>query len=224
MHKWPPWHQRHDTRRRFRGFRRKADLATVSALAIVVSALTISAKLSAGWVGFITSPRAVKPCAYQPRSALRLGSSVHVARRAVIDVDDALQFRQSHLSSAIRTVALVSIMGGVIAGSYLLTGKWWAIPLLFAVPSMLYRLWDSRLDTTRLAQISAAVDSKFVARTEDEQKELHSFMCGGCGYTLFPARGREAAFFKDDFKCPSCGEPKSAFVDLRDDAGLQSEQ
>merc|ERR1712232_219571 len=83
----------------------------------------------------------------------------------------------------------------------------------------MYRLWVSRADTETLAQISASVDPKFVASTAAEKKELHSFMCSSCGYTLFPARGREAAFFSDDFKCPMCRAPKSEFLDMSDGDG-----
>merc|ERR1719401_679707 len=95
--------------------------------------------------------------------------------------------------------------------------------MIFAAPSMLYRLWESRLDPTKLAQISAAVDSKFIAKTEDEQKELRAFMCSGCGYTLFPARGREAAFFKENFQCPACGAPRSDFIGMKSDVDEGSE-
>lgn len=39
------------------------------------------------------------------------------------------------------------------------------------------------------------------------------FECTECGYTLFPAKGREFKFFPDDFKCPGCGAAKDKFVD-----------
>lgn len=38
------------------------------------------------------------------------------------------------------------------------------------------------------------------------------FECGNCGYTLFPAKGREFKFFPDDFKCPECGAAKDQFI------------
>ena len=41
----------------------------------------------------------------------------------------------------------------------------------------------------------------------------HRFECQRCGYTLFPAAGREWKFYGDDFKCPQCGAPKSDFRD-----------
>lgn len=44
------------------------------------------------------------------------------------------------------------------------------------------------------------------------------WMCSSCGYTLFPARGRESAFFADGFKCPMCGAAK----DVRDVPGGRS--
>lgn len=50
----------------------------------------------------------------------------------------------------------------------------------------------------------------------EEEAELHVFKCGGCGYEMYPARGREFKFFPDSFKCPLCGTPKSEFWDLND--------
>merc|ERR550525_1123691 len=82
---------------------------------------------------------------------------------------------------------------------------------------MVYRLWITRLNTEKLAAVSASVDMKYVATSEKEQHELHAFMCSGCGYTLFPARGREAAFFTENFKCPMCGAPRSDFFDMNED-------
>jgi rubredoxin len=46
--------------------------------------------------------------------------------------------------------------------------------------------------------------------------ELHVYRCGKCGYTLYPARGRELKFFPRTFKCPQCSAPKSEFWDLND--------
>lgn len=50
----------------------------------------------------------------------------------------------------------------------------------------------------------------------EQEAELHVFKCGGCGYEMYPARGREFKFFPDSFKCPLCQSPKSAFWDLND--------
>lgn len=52
--------------------------------------------------------------------------------------------------------------------------------------------------------------------TEEDLKQLHEFKCGGCGYVMYPARGREFKFFPDSFRCPLCQSPKSEFWDLRD--------
>jgi rubredoxin len=41
----------------------------------------------------------------------------------------------------------------------------------------------------------------------------HRFECQRCGYTLFPAAGREWKFYGDNFTCPQCGAPKSEFRD-----------
>lgn len=40
------------------------------------------------------------------------------------------------------------------------------------------------------------------------------YECEECGFTLFPAQGREFKFFPDDFKCPECGAAKDKFVDV----------
>jgi len=124
-----------------------------------------------------------------------------------------LDFKRSYVNDYLRNASLMAFIAGAIAGSWWFTGKWWKLPLVFALPSMLYRLWVSRMDTEKLAQLSASVDMKYVATSEQELQELHSFMCSECGYTLFPARGREAAFFTDNFKCPMCGAGKDAFFD-----------
>ena len=43
---------------------------------------------------------------------------------------------------------------------------------------------------------------KHIARNEAEETELREFCCEDCGYTMFPARGREGKFFPSNFKCP----------------------
>ena len=58
--------------------------------------------------------------------------------------------------------------------------------------------------------------SMAAATTEEEQSQLHEFKCGGCGYVMYPARGREGKFFPESFKCPLCQSPKRMFWDLRD--------
>jgi len=42
------------------------------------------------------------------------------------------------------------------------------------------------------------------------------YECSDCGYTLFVAKGREAKFFGQNFKCPECGAAKDKFQ-ARDD-------
>ncbi|CAE7933671.1 TOP3B [Symbiodinium necroappetens] len=130
---------------------------------------------------------------------------------------DALGFKKQQINDAARNVAFIAVIAGTIASSWIFTGKWWKVPLGLALPSMLYRLWTTRGNTEKLAQVSASVDSKYIASTEEAQQELHMFMCSSCGYTLFPARGREGAFFNDKFKCPMCGASKEEFVDMNDD-------
>mmetsp|Transcript_32574 Transcript_32574/g.62922 ORF Transcript_32574/g.62922 Transcript_32574/m.62922 type:complete len:259 (+) Transcript_32574:3-779(+) len=122
------------------------------------------------------------------------------------------------INDGVRNAFLIGIMGAAIAGSWWFTGKWWKLPMIFALPSMVYRLWTTRGDTEKLAEMSASVDMKYVASSEKEKAELKTYMCSGCGYTLFPARGREAAFFSSSFKCPMCGTPASDFFDMSDDS------
>lgn len=46
---------------------------------------------------------------------------------------------------------------------------------------------------------------------------VHAYQCSDCGYTLFPAAGREFKFYGDDFVCPACGAPKDKFADINSD-------
>lgn len=49
---------------------------------------------------------------------------------------------------------------------------------------------------------------------EPAKANMHAYQCTECGYTLFPAAGREFKFYGDDFVCPACGSPKDKFIDL----------
>lgn len=49
---------------------------------------------------------------------------------------------------------------------------------------------------------------------EPAKAAVHAYQCSDCGYTLFPAAGREFKFYGDDFVCPACGAPKDKFVDI----------
>lgn len=125
----------------------------------------------------------------------------------------ALVHNRKFLNDSVRNVALLVAIASTVGASWWFTKKWWKLPLALALPSMFYRLWTTRGDTSKLAEVSASVDMKYVAASEEEQKELHSYMCGDCGYTLFPARGRESAFFTESFKCPMCGAARDKFFD-----------
>lgn len=55
----------------------------------------------------------------------------------------------------------------------------------------------------------------FPARSGEPAKvAVHAYQCSQCGYTMFPAAGREFKFYGSDFACPTCGAPKDKFVDL----------
>jgi len=58
-------------------------------------------------------------------------------------------------------------------------------------------------------------DLDFPARSGEPAKALvHAYQCGDCGYTIYPAAGREFKFFGSDFVCPACGAPKDRFSDV----------
>lgn len=60
-----------------------------------------------------------------------------------------------------------------------------------------------------------APELDYPARSGEPAKAaVHAFQCSDCGYTLFPAAGREFKFYGDDFVCPTCGAPKDKFVDV----------
>eukprot|EP00178_Gracilaria_changii_P014432 TRINITY_DN40680_c0_g1_i1.p1 TRINITY_DN40680_c0_g1~~TRINITY_DN40680_c0_g1_i1.p1 ORF type:complete len:418 (-),score=72.53 TRINITY_DN40680_c0_g1_i1:570-1823(-) len=52
---------------------------------------------------------------------------------------------------------------------------------------------------------------------EPAKATVHAYRCLDCGYTLFPAAGREFKFYGDDFVCPACGAPKDRFVDVNEE-------
>lgn len=61
----------------------------------------------------------------------------------------------------------------------------------------------------------AVADLDYPARSGEPAKAaVHAFQCSQCGYTMFPAAGREFKFFGAEFVCPTCGAPKDKFVDL----------
>eukprot|EP00929_Paragymnodinium_shiwhaense_P115070 TRINITY_DN83683_c0_g1_i1.p1 TRINITY_DN83683_c0_g1~~TRINITY_DN83683_c0_g1_i1.p1 ORF type:complete len:277 (+),score=55.00 TRINITY_DN83683_c0_g1_i1:44-874(+) len=176
-----------------------------------------SESASAAWVGIRPD---VRTQLFPARSAGQRDARTHRHLAEDASGEDfaapKLKFKSKGIPDSIRNVGMIASMAGVVAFSWWFTGKWWKLPMFFAMPSMVYRLWTTRGDTTKLAEVSASVDMKYVASTEEEQRQLHSFMCSQCGYTLFPARGREGAFFPDKFQCPMCKAPKSAFFDMSD--------
>ncbi|KAA8493524.1 hypothetical protein FVE85_4661 [Porphyridium purpureum] len=91
------------------------------------------------------------------------------------------------------------------------------IPYMFAVIVALFavKLFKSIGGGTKEKETESE-RPKAVALTEDEEKELHVYKCGGCGYELWVARGREFKFFGDNYKCPVCDADKTQFWDLND--------
>lgn len=58
----------------------------------------------------------------------------------------------------------VALTAASIVLSWCLTGKWWKIPSVFAIPLMLYRLWSTWGDSRKLAEASASVDLRCALR------------------------------------------------------------
>lgn len=57
----------------------------------------------------------------------------------------------------------------------------------------------------------------YPARSGEPAKvAVHAYQCSDCGYTMFPAAGREFKFYGADFCCPTCGAPKDKFVDINE--------
>mmetsp|Transcript_12312 Transcript_12312/g.28842 ORF Transcript_12312/g.28842 Transcript_12312/m.28842 type:complete len:205 (-) Transcript_12312:103-717(-) len=117
-----------------------------------------------------------------------------------------------------RNVAYIGAIASALYTSWRMTGHWWMIPVGMAIPSMLWRLARSGGSTSKLQQLSVSVDPQYVATTDAAKKELHEFMCMECGYTIFPARGREDVFFSPKFSCPMCQAPREKFIDMKDDS------
>lgn len=60
-------------------------------------------------------------------------------------------------------------------------------------------------------------DLDYPARSAEPAKiTSNAYQCTVCGYTMFPAAGREFKFYGDDFVCPTCGSDKSKFINLAD--------
>lgn len=86
---------------------------------------------------------------------------------------------------------------------------------MFALAIKLFKVKSGELRGVLASNNKVSVP-KTAITTEAEEAELHAFKCAGCGYEMYPARGREFKFFPDSFKCPLCGTPKSEFWDLND--------
>jgi rubredoxin len=51
------------------------------------------------------------------------------------------------------------------------------------------------------------------ADDDDDSPAGTVFECGECGYTMFPAKGREFKFIPAEFVCPECGAAREKFFD-----------
>ena len=68
-------------------------------------------------------------------------------------------------------------------------------------------------DQSSRPAVSDSLD--YPARSGEPAKVTsHAYECSECGYTIFPAAGREFKFYGADFVCPACGAPKEKFVDV----------
>ena len=70
-------------------------------------------------------------------------------------------------------------------------------------------------DTAQSSKLGGDDDDDESAPSDDRASGTHEYECTyeGCGYTMFPAAGREGKFFGPGFTCPQCGQGKDYFVD-----------
>ncbi|KAF8820429.1 hypothetical protein IE077_000490 [Cardiosporidium cionae] len=62
-----------------------------------------------------------------------------------------------------------------------------------------------------------------IIKTTEEARHLHKYVCENCGFTIFPARGREFKFFATSFTCPCCNASKAAFYDGYDSEAVRTQ-
>ncbi|GJQ13781.1 hypothetical protein GpartN1_g5572.t1 [Galdieria partita] len=60
----------------------------------------------------------------------------------------------------------------------------------------------------------ASYSEQSVSSSKPSSNVAHAYQCQNCGYTIFPAAGREFKFFGESFVCPQCKSPKSQFIDI----------
>lgn len=142
----------------------------------------------------------------------------HAARPTIAIVGKKPQ-RENEKEITIDVSGLQNGLFGIRANAY--WESMGVLPLFFAgfgITALAIKLL--KIKGGQLRGGSEAVKKMSVPKTaitsEAEEAELHVFKCGGCGYEMYPARGREFKFFPDSFKCPLCGTPKSEFWDLND--------
>jgi len=101
------------------------------------------------------------------------------------------------------------------------TLPFWIFAAVFIVGIRLFtNKYKQKKEEERAAENSKLAENipeeKTILEEEQENSALHVFKCANCGYSLFPAKGREFKFFTDSFKCPACGSTKEAFYDTSD--------
>lgn len=70
---------------------------------------------------------------------------------------------------------------------------------------------------------SLASEEQSASYSKPSSSAAHAYQCQNCGYTLFPAAGREFKFFGDSFVCPQCKSPKSQFIDISNEDDEESD-
>eukprot|EP00871_Galdieria_phlegrea_P004511 jgi/Galph1/5060/GphlegSOOS_G3717.1 len=102
------------------------------------------------------------------------------------------------------------------------TLPFWALGAAFIIGWRVYtkiKVKEQQQEETEQAQVSefeSIPEEKTILEEEQDENSLHVFKCAKCGYSLFPAKGREFKFFTDNFKCPACGSTKEVFYDTSD--------
>jgi hypothetical protein len=97
-----------------------------------------------------------------------------------------------------------------IASFFLKTWKFWMI--VFVLVQMLRRVLRDGI-----RRFFAEVPNRnHSTNTVADLAETHEYTCEKCGFTIFPARGRDNKFFPKNYVCPNpeCEAPKEAFFDV----------
>jgi rubredoxin len=155
--------------------------------------------------GIIACLSGGKQVVHLPRAGVQPGTTVLIARKSKMKkAEQNHRIEQTVPDNSISNLPrkVMNLLGSPASAFWFLAG-------IFIVLLNVLR----RLTRQKEAELVPVGSEKY--RT-DSDEQLHVYRCGQCGYTLYPARGRELKFFPNTFKCPQCSAPKSEFWDLND--------